>query len=41
MDARYKRNYQITKEELLQLIQQVTELREIGELLCQEKINRF
>lgn len=41
VDARYKRTYNITKEELLQLAQQVKGLKETGKLLCNEKINNF
>ena len=41
IDARYKQNYSITKEELKQLAQQVKELEEIGKLLCSEKIDSF
>jgi len=41
VDARYKRSYTITKEELLQLAQQVEELKETGKLICSEKINSF
>ena len=41
VDARYKPNYLITKDELSQLYNQVEELKKIGELICQEKINSF
>jgi predicted transcriptional regulator len=41
VDAHYKPSYKITKEELLQLSKQVEELKEIGKLLCHEKINSF
>ncbi len=41
VDARYKPNYLITRDELLQLSKQVEELKKIGELICHEKINSF
>ena len=41
VDARYKRSYVITYDELLQLSKQVEELREIGKLICGEKISGF
>ena len=41
VDARYKRSYTITREELLQLAQQVEELKETGKLLCSDKISSF
>jgi uncharacterized protein len=41
VDARYKRSYKITKDELDELIQRVNQLQEIGKLLCQEKIDSF
>lgn len=40
-DARYNRNYIITKDELLQLFNWVKELMETGKLLCNEKIHSF
>jgi uncharacterized protein len=41
VDARYKRSYKITKDELDKLIQRVNQLQEVGKLLCQEKIDSF
>lgn len=41
VDARYKPSYQITREELLHLIEKVAHLRSVGETLCQEKITSF
>jgi len=41
VDARYKRSYEITKNELNELNQKMDKLKNIGELLCQEKINSF
>ena len=41
VDARYKPNYKITRDELLELFQQVQALKTLGEVLCQEKINSF
>ncbi|HVV67834.1 MAG TPA: HEPN domain-containing protein [Gammaproteobacteria bacterium] len=41
VEARYKPNYLITHEELVQLYQQVEELKKLGELICQEKIDSF
>jgi uncharacterized protein len=39
--ARYNRAYVITKEELLVLYKQVEQLKEIGAVLCREKIESF
>jgi HEPN domain-containing protein/predicted nucleotidyltransferase len=41
VDTRYKDNYEITTEELTQLIERVTQLQAIAERLCQEKITSF
>jgi uncharacterized protein len=41
VDARYKRSYTITKEELGHLANQVEELKEIGKILCLEKMANF
>jgi len=41
VDARYKRSYEITKNELDQLSQRIDELYNLGKSLCQEKINGF
>lgn len=41
VEARYKPNYRITHDELTQLYQQVEELKKVGELICQEKIQSF
>lgn len=38
VDARYKPHYEITHDELVQLYPKVEELKKIGELVCQEKI---
>jgi len=39
VDARYKRSYVITEDDLLQLSKQVEELKKLGTQLCLEKIN--
>ena len=41
VDARYKPSYTITYDELLQLSNQVKKLKELGTLICAEKINSF
>ena len=41
VDARYNPNYLVSKDELMQLAKQVEELKEMGRLLCSEKINSF
>lgn len=41
IDARYNPEYTVTKEELIKLDQQVQALRQLGELLCREKIESF
>jgi len=41
VEARYKPSYTITKEELQRLISRVEELKEIGKLICVDKINHF
>lgn len=41
IDARYKPNYKITEDQLLQLSQQVEMLNEIGRSICLEKINQL
>lgn len=41
VDARYKPNYRITEAELTLLYHQVTELKNIGELICRQKIDSF
>lgn len=41
VDARYKRSYRITKDELASLYNKVGELWDKGKLFCQDKINGF
>lgn len=41
VDARYKPAYLITADELTQLAQQVETLKELGQLICVEKIDQF
>jgi len=41
IDARYKRDYKITKEELQKMMTKVERLREVGEQLCRNKIESF
>jgi predicted nucleotidyltransferase/HEPN domain-containing protein len=41
VDARYKPTYRITKDELKILSNQVEQLKAIGKLICDEKINSF
>jgi HEPN domain-containing protein/predicted nucleotidyltransferase len=41
VDARYKPSYTVTRDELMQLSKQVEELKKIGKLVCEEKINSF
>jgi len=41
IDARYKDHYEITAEELAQLIERVSSLQIIAEKICQEKIASF
>ena len=41
VDARYNRNYKITHDELQQLANYVTELIQITETACREKIESF
>jgi predicted nucleotidyltransferase/HEPN domain-containing protein len=41
IDARYNPLYTITEEKLSQLSQQVEKLKEIGRLICAEKMNQF
>lgn len=41
VEARYKPNYLITHDELMQLYQQLEELKKVGEAICQEKIESF
>ena len=41
VDARYNKNYIITKDELIWLREKVQELTKLTETLCQEKINSF
>lgn len=41
VDARYKPSFNITNEELAMLAKQVDELKEIGKLICNEKIDSF
>jgi len=41
IEARYKPNYSITKYELEELYRQVEELKNLGELICHEKIESF
>ncbi|WP_232203701.1 hypothetical protein [Rickettsia helvetica] len=40
MDARYDKNYKITKEQLLYLIDRVEKLKEITERICTARINQ-
>ena len=39
VDARYNKNYKITKEQLLYLIDRIEKLKQITEKICVEKIN--
>lgn len=41
VDARYKKSYAITEEELIWLSERISELRQLTETLCQEKIDSF
>jgi uncharacterized protein len=41
VDARYKKDYVITEEELRVLIERVGRLQEIAEMMCREKISLF
>ncbi len=41
VDARYKKSYAITEEELTWLSERISELQQLTEILCQEKINDF
>lgn len=41
VDARYKPSYTITKDELSLLYKQIEELKKIGELICNEKMESF
>lgn len=41
VDARYKKSYLITEEELKWLSEYISELMQLTEILCQEKINSF
>ncbi|WP_231555726.1 hypothetical protein [Rickettsia hoogstraalii] len=38
VDARYDKNYKITKEQLLYLIERVEKLKEITERICLKRI---
>ncbi|WP_331370587.1 HEPN domain-containing protein [Rickettsia hoogstraalii] len=40
VDARYDKNYRISKEQLLYLIERVEKLKNITERICLERINR-
>jgi uncharacterized protein len=40
VDARYDKNYKITKEQLLYLIERIEKLKEITERICTTKIGR-
>ena len=40
VDARYDKNYKITKEQLLYLIDRVEKLKEITERICTARINQ-
>ncbi|CAK6509295.1 HEPN domain-containing protein [Rickettsia helvetica] len=40
VDARYDKNYKITKEQLLYLIERIEKLKEITERICLARINR-
>ncbi|WP_341791679.1 HEPN domain-containing protein [Rickettsia endosymbiont of Gonocerus acuteangulatus] len=39
VDARYDKNYKITKEQLLYLIERIEKLKEITERICMARIN--
>ena len=41
VEARYKPNYKITHDELMELYKKVEELKKFGESICQEKIESF
>lgn len=41
VDARYKPSYVVTHEELIQLSSRVEALKDLGEMICQEKIASF
>jgi len=41
VDARYKKDYEITKEQLEQLAPCVKKLHEVTERICKEKIEGF
>lgn len=41
IDARYKLDYKITKDELQELISKVTKMQEIVKTICEEKISSF
>ena len=41
VDARYKKNYTITKEQLEYLASRIKKLHEVTERICKEKINSF
>ena len=41
VDARYKKSYAITETELTWLAERISELQQLTEILCQEKINSF
>ncbi|MCZ6901995.1 MAG: HEPN domain-containing protein [Rickettsia endosymbiont of Ixodes persulcatus] len=40
VDARYDRNYKVSKEQLLYLIDKVEKLKEITERICTARINQ-
>ena len=41
VDARYKKTYAITEEELTWLAERISKLMQLTEILCQEKMNSF
>ena len=41
VDSRYKKSYAITEEELIWLSERISELRQLTETLCKEKIDSF
>ncbi|MEM9244034.1 MAG: HEPN domain-containing protein [Pseudomonadota bacterium] len=41
VDARYKRSYSITKDELEQLIKHIEHLRDVAHAICEKKIESF
>jgi len=41
VDARYKKSYAITEAELTWLAERISELQQLTETLCQEKMSSF